>query len=331
MKDFVHLHVHTEYSLLDGAIRTKKLAQKVAGWNTKAVAMTDHGVMYGAIEFYENCKAEGVKPILGCETYVAPLGIRSPEDKNSRYHLILLAENLTGWHNLMKLISIANTEGFYYKPRIDHALLEQYHEGLIASSACLAGEIAQLIRKGNIEQAEERAIWYDSVFGRGNYFLEVQPLSLEEQKTVNAAIIEISKRTDIPIIATGDAHYLNPEDYGWHKVLLGINTHSDGKEDSIGADYKENYLMTPEERCTPTLRAQFPKPSRTPSRSLNAATLSLTSSIKTICCQTSNSLKVLALMTSCAEERVKACRLVLRQGAQQSQRITLNALSMNSE
>ena len=246
-KDFVHLHVHTEYSLLDGAIRTKDLARKVAGWNNKAVAMTDHGVLYGAIEFYENCKAEGVKPILGCETYVAPSGISSPEDKNSRFHLILLAENMTGWHNLMKLISIANTEGFYYKPRIDHSLLEQYHEGLIASSACLGGEIAQLILTGNVEKAKERAIWYDSVLGRGNYYLEVQPNLTNDQKRVNEAIVEISKRTGIPIIATADAHYLNPEDYDWHKILLKINTHADGKDDASRVDYKENYIKSPEQ------------------------------------------------------------------------------------
>ena len=163
-KEFVHLHVHTEYSLLDGAIRTKKLAQKVAGWERKAVAMTDHGVMYGAVEFYENCKANDVKPILGCETYVAPSGISSREDK--RYnHLILLAENLTGWHNLIKLISIANTQGFYYKPRIDHELIAKYHEGIIFSSACLAGEIPQLILHGKLEEAEREALWYRDTVG----------------------------------------------------------------------------------------------------------------------------------------------------------------------
>ncbi len=152
--DFVHLHVHTEYSLLDGAIRTKDLAAKVSCWDTKAVAMTDHGVMYGAVEFYENCNAQGVKPILGCETYVDPNGITSRESKKAN-HLLLLAENDTGWHNLIKLISIANTQGFDYKPRIDHDLLEKYHEGIIASSACLAGEIPQLIMSGSIQEAEK--------------------------------------------------------------------------------------------------------------------------------------------------------------------------------
>ena len=245
-KDFVHLHVHTEYSLLDGAIRTKDLAKTVSGWDTKAVAMTDHGVMYGAIEFYENCTAHGVKPILGCETYIAPSGINSREDKRSN-HLILLAENDTGWHNLMKLISIANTQGFYYKPRIDHDLLAEYHEGIIASSACLAGEISQLILHDDIDGAITLANWYQDTMGKGNYYLEIMPNSLPEQKKVNTAIAEISKRTGIPIIATCDSHYLRREDYDWHKVLLRINTHADAKDDAFGFDRNEFYLMSPEE------------------------------------------------------------------------------------
>lgn len=247
-KEFVHLHVHTEYSLLDGAIRTKKLAQKVAVWERKAVAMTDHGVMYGAVEFYENCKANDVKPILGCETYVAPSGISSREDK--RYnHLILLAENLTGWHNLIKLISIANTQGFYYKPRIDHELIAKYHEGIIFSSACLAGEIPQLILHGKIEEAQREAEWYRDTVGKENFFLEVMPNSLPEQKKVNQAIVEISKKTGIPIIATGDAHYLEKSDYEWHKTLLKINTHASADDDAFGFSKNEFYLMSPEEMC----------------------------------------------------------------------------------
>ena len=245
-KEFVHLHVHTEYSLLDGAIRTKKLAQKVAGWENKAVAMTDHGVMYGAIEFYENCRAEGVKPILGCETYVSSQGINARESKKNN-HLLLLAENLTGWHNLIKLISIANTKGFYYKPRIDHELLGQYHEGIIASSACLAGEIPQLILNENLEAAEKLANTYQTIMGKGNFFLEVMPNSLSEQKKVNKAILEISKKTGIPIIATGDAHYLEKSDYDWHKTLLKINTHADANDDAFGFSKNEFYLMSPEE------------------------------------------------------------------------------------
>ena len=246
-KDFVHLHVHTEYSLLDGAIRTKSLAEKVAGWDNKAVAMTDHGVMYGAVEFYENCKAKGVKPILGCEIYVAPQGIASRDMKRAN-HLILLAENNTGWHNLIKLVSIANTQGFWYKPRIEHKFLEEYHEGIIASSACLAGEIPQLILSGDIEGAKKLAEYYRGVMGDDNFFLEIMPNTLEQQYSVNKALIEISRSTGIPLIATCDSHYLNREDYDWHKILLRINTHADPKnDDAFGFDRNEFYLMTPDE------------------------------------------------------------------------------------
>ena len=245
-QDFVHLHVHTEYSLLDGAIRTKDLAKKVAGWEHKAVAMTDHGVMYGAVEFYENCNAQGVKPILGCEAYVAPEGINSREGQ--RYnHLLLLAENETGWHNLIKLNSIANTEGFYYKPRIDHTLLAKYHEGIIASSACLAGEIPQYILHDDMEKAAEIARNYKAMMGPGNFFLEIMPNRLEEQQKVNKGILELSKRLDIPVIATGDAHYLNEGDYEWHNTLLKINTHATANDDAFGFTVNDFYLMTPEE------------------------------------------------------------------------------------
>lgn len=243
-KEFVHLHVHTEYSLLDGAIRTKALAKKVSGWESKAVAMTDHGVMYGAVEFYENCNAHGVKPILGCEAYVSPSGISSREKRYN--HLLLLAENNTGWHNLMKLISIANTQGMYYKPRIDHELLAAYHEGIIASSACLAGEIPQLILSDKLEEAVELADRYKSTM-EGNFFLEIMPNALPEQKKVNEAIKEISRRTGIPVIATGDAHYLEREDYDWHKILLKINTHADANDDAFGFTSNDYYLKSPEE------------------------------------------------------------------------------------
>ncbi len=244
--DFVHLHVHTEYSLLDGAIRTKDYAKKAAQWNVKAAAITDHGVLYGAVEFYKNCVAQGVKPILGCETYVAPSGIDNRIDKRAN-HLILLAENMTGWHNLMKLISIANTKGFWYKPRIDSTILQRYHEGIIASSACLAGEIPQKILAGNVDDAVQLANWYDGCMGRGNFFLEIMPNSLPQQKKVNETLIDISRKTGIPLIATCDSHYLNSEDYDWHKILLRINTHADPGDDAFGFDRNEFYLMTPEE------------------------------------------------------------------------------------
>ena len=232
--------------MLDGAIRTKDLAKKVSDWEHKAVAMTDHGVMYGAVEFYENCLAQGVKPILGCEAYVSPEGINSREGQ--RYnHLLLLAENETGWHNLIKLNSIANTDGFYYKPRIDHALLAKYNEGIIASSACLAGEIPQFILHDDMEKAISRAEHYKAMMGPGNFFLEIMPNGLEEQKKVNTGILELSKRLDIPVIATVDAHYLNREDYDWHNILLKINTHATVNDDAFGFTRNDFYLMTPQE------------------------------------------------------------------------------------
>ncbi|MBQ7169483.1 MAG: DNA polymerase III subunit alpha [Synergistaceae bacterium] len=244
--DFVHLHVHTEYSLLDGAIRTKDYAKKVAQWDTKAAAITDHGVLYGAVEFYKNCLAQGVKPILGCETYVSSSGIGDKSNKRAN-HLILLAENITGWHNLMKLISIANTQGFYYKPRIDRKILQDYHEGIIASSACLAGEIPQLILADNITGAIQLAEEYRTIMGDDNFYLEIMPNSLPQQKKVNEAVIDISRKTGIPLIATCDSHYLNRDDYDWHKILLRINTHADPTDDAFGFDRNEFYLMSPEE------------------------------------------------------------------------------------
>ena len=257
-RDFVHLHVHTEYSLLDGAIRTKDLARKVAGWDNKAVAMTDHGVMYGAVEFYESCLSQGVKPVLGCEAYVDPDGISSRGKKRFN-HLLLLAENDTGWHNLMKIISIANTQGFWYKPRIDHHILENYHEGIIASSACLAGEIPQYILAGETEAAVRCAEYYRGVMGPDNFFLEVMPNTLKEQETVNKAIAEISRSTGIPMIATCDSHYLNREDYDWHKILLKINTHADANDDAFGFDRNEFYLMSPDEMYGTRLGREIPE------------------------------------------------------------------------
>ena len=246
-RPFVHLHVHTEYSLLDGAIRTKELAARVAEWQVPAVAMTDHGVMYGAVEFYENCKAVGVKPIFGCETYVDPDGHRSRERKGKSNHLLLLAENDEGYHNLVKLVSIANTDGFYYRPRIDHDLLAAHAKGIIASSACLAGEIPQMILAGREEDAARLALLYQDIMGRGNFYLEVMSNTLKEQLQVNRALARISKGTGIPLIATSDAHYLNREDYEWHKVLLQVNTHKEDDDEGFGFQENEFYLRPPEE------------------------------------------------------------------------------------
>ncbi|NLM72057.1 MAG: PHP domain-containing protein, partial [Synergistaceae bacterium] len=184
-REFVHLHVHTEYSLLDGAIRCRDLASKTAEFGMPAVAMTDHGAMYGVVDFYESCLAAGVKPIIGCEVYVAADGHMSRDRRGRTHHLLLLAENEEGYHNLVKLCSIAYTDGFYSKPRIDHGLLERYKKGLIASSACLAGEIPALLLEGREKEALERAFLYRDIMGEDNFFLEIMHNSIPEQSKVN--------------------------------------------------------------------------------------------------------------------------------------------------
>jgi len=247
-RPFVHLHVHTEYSLLDGAIRCGDLARRAAEYGMPAVAMTDHGVLYGVVEFYEKCRQAGVKPILGCEVYVDPEG-HTRRDKGSRNnHLILLAENDAGYANLVKLVSIANTDGFYYKPRVDHDLLARYAQGLIASSACLGGEIPALLLEGNEEGARQRACFYRELFGAQNFYLELQHNAIPEQARVNKALIRMSRETGIPLVATNDAHYLNAEDASWHEILLCVQTKSsmsDPKRYRFGA--ADFYFRSPEE------------------------------------------------------------------------------------
>lgn len=245
-KPFVHLHVHTEYSLLDGAIRCGELAKRTAEWNMPAVAMTDHGVMYGAVEFYQRCKENNVKAIIGCETYVSPEGIGQKDKKYN--HLLLLATNKTGYHNLVKLISIANTDGYYYKPRVDHDLLARYHEGIIASSACLAGEIPSLFCEGKDAEAAERAGLYRDIFGPENFYLEIMKNAIPEQDLVNRKIVELARRDHFPLIATNDSHYLNKEDYGWHELLLCVGTNAvitDANRMTFSSN--DYYLRSPEE------------------------------------------------------------------------------------
>ncbi len=249
MGDFVHLHVHSEYSLLDGANRIKELPKVAKELGMDAIAITDHGVMYGAIEFYKACKAEGVKPIIGCEVYVAP---RTRFDKESgidnKYnHLILLAKNNNGYKNLSKMVSIGFTEGYYYKPRIDLETLEKYHEDLICCSACLAGSLPQAILDGNMEKAEEIALWYKNLFGE-DYYLEIQTNTLKEQSLVNQKLVELSRKLDIPLVATNDAHYTRKEDAYNHEVLLCIQT---GKRmsdiDRMRFATDDFYIKSPEE------------------------------------------------------------------------------------
>lgn len=247
---FVHLHLHTEYSLLDGAIRIDKLVEKVKKDGMKAVAITDHGNMFGAVELYKKCIAEGIKPIIGCEVYVAP---RSRFDKQGKIdsepnHLILLAMNNTGYQNLVKLCSLGYTEGFYYKPRIDMDVLKKYNEGIICLSACLAGELARKIVNGNIQGAKETIEKFIGIFGKDRYFLEVQDNKLREQILVNQNLITLSKEFGIGLVATNDCHYLEKEDYDLHEVLLCIQTRTTMKdEDRMSFSVNEFYVKTQEE------------------------------------------------------------------------------------
>ncbi len=250
MVDFTHLHIHTEYSILDGACRIKPLIKHVKSLGQTAVAITDHGTMHGCIDFYLACKAEGIKPIIGCEVYVAP---RSRFDKvhgldNARYHLVLLAKNYNGYKNLIKLVSAGWTEGFYTKPRVDHELLEKYHEDLICLSACLAGEIPRALMKNDYESAKNTAAWYKAVFGDGNYYLEIQDHGLSEQKQTNPDIIKIARELDIPLVATNDAHYVAKEDAEIQKILLCIQTkHTINEDTGMGFSTDEFYVKSGEE------------------------------------------------------------------------------------
>ncbi len=224
--DFVHLHVHTEYSLLDGSAKIKELVARAKELNMTSVAITDHGAMFGAVEFYKAALEAGVKPIIGCEVYVAPESrFRKETVKGvNYYHLVLLAENNEGYQNLIKLVSYGFLEGYYYKPRVDIELLKKYSKGIIASSACLAGPVARAVLAEGYEKAKETAIMYNEIFGDGNFFLELQNHGMTEQKIVNENLIKISRETGIPLIATNDSHYIYKEDAVPHDILLCIQT-----------------------------------------------------------------------------------------------------------
>ena len=257
---FAHLHVHTEYSLLDGASRVKELIRRTKELGMDSVAITDHGVMYGAVRFYKEAKAQGIHPVIGCEVYLAP-GMRQERaevDGTRYYHLILLAENETGYRNLVELISLANIEGYYYKPRIDKELLRQYHEGVIALSACVAGEIPQAILRGNNERAEALVAEYVEIFGQDNFFLEIQDHGLPEEKTVNRALRELAKKYDIGLVATNDVHYVHADDSEFHDILLCVQTgrtiNDPDRMRFSGPDY---YLKSEEEMAA--LFADYPE------------------------------------------------------------------------
>ena len=223
---FTHLHVHTGYSLLDGSCKIKEIISRAKELNMTSLAITDHGVMYGVIDFYKEAKANGIKPILGCEVYVSPSSRFEKQAKQGDryYHLILLAKNNEGYENLTKIVSKGFTEGFYYKPRIDFELLQEYYEGIIALSACLAGEIPKLISRGREDDAKKVAKKYKDLFGEGNFYLELQNHGIPEQKFVNQSLVRIGKELDIPLVATNDIHYINAEDATAHDILLCIQT-----------------------------------------------------------------------------------------------------------
>ena len=224
---FTHLHVHTEYSLLDGSSKIGELAARAKELGMDSMAITDHGVMYGVIDFYRAARAAGIKPIIGCEVYVSP-GSRFDREtvhgEDRYYHLVLLAENNTGYQNLMKIVSKGFVDGFYYKPRIDEEVMREYHEGIIALSACLAGEVPRYLEKGLYEEAKEAAKRHLEIFGEGNYFLELQDHGIPLQRQVNQGIMRLSKELNIPLVATNDCHYINADDWEAHDILLCIQT-----------------------------------------------------------------------------------------------------------
>lgn len=249
--NFTHLHVHTEYSLLDGSNKIKEYVARVKELGMDSAAITDHGVMYGVIDFYRAAREAGINPILGCEVYVAP-GSRFDKDtgtgEDRYYHLVLLAENNTGYSNLMKIVSKGFVEGFYYKPRVDMELLQEYHEGIIALSACLAGEVSRYLTRGMYEDAKAAALRYQDIFGKGNFFLELQDHGISEQQEVNRQLLRIHQETGIDLVATNDVHYTTAEDADPHDILLCLQT---GKkltdEDRMRYEGGQYYVKSPEE------------------------------------------------------------------------------------
>ena len=254
---FTHLHVHTEYSLLDGSCKIKELAARAKELGMDSMAITDHGVMYGVIDFYRAAREVGIKPIIGCEVYVAPGSRFERENTNSEdryYHLVLLAENDTGYHNLMKIVSKGFVDGFYYKPRVDYEVLETYHEGVIALSACLAGEVQRYLARGMYEEACRSARHYEEIFGKGNFFLELQDHGISTQKMVNQGLMRMSRELSMDLVATNDIHYILAEDAAAHDILLCIQT---GKkvsdENRMRYEGGQYYVKSEEE-----MRALFP-------------------------------------------------------------------------
>jgi len=246
---FTHLHVHTEYSLLDGSIRIKDLVKRTKELGMDSIAITDHGAMFGVIQLYKEAKKNGIKPILGSEVYIAINKYTEKEQKDkNQYHLVLLAENNEGYQNLMKIVSEGYVNGFYYKPRVDHDILRKYHNGIICLSACLGGEVQQHILNNNYDKAKEVALIYRDIFGRENFYLELQDHGMNEQTNVNKTLVDMSNELDIPLVATNDVHYLNQDDAVVHDVLLCIQTAKTvNEEDRMKFPSNQFYLKSPEE------------------------------------------------------------------------------------
>ncbi|MCL1863119.1 MAG: DNA polymerase III subunit alpha, partial [Defluviitaleaceae bacterium] len=250
MHPFTHLHVHTEYSLLDGAAKIGELTKRTREMGMESLAITDHGVMYGVIDFYKACERVGLKPILGCEVYVAPTSrfVKERREEGTYHHLVLLAENMEGYHNLIKLVSLGFTEGFYYKPRVDVEILRQYSKGLIALSACISGVVASPLLDYGYERGKEKALLYSEIFGEGNFFLEIQENGIPEQTQANNMLIRLANETGLPLVSTNDVHYIDKSDAEAQDILLCVQT---GKtvldENRMSMSVDQFYLKTPEE------------------------------------------------------------------------------------
>ena len=249
MSDFVHLHLHSEYSLLDGACRVREIPKRAKECGHTAAALTDHGVLFGAPAFLSACKKEGIKGIVGCEVYVAP---KSRFDKTSGngqpYHLVLLCKNEVGYKNLLQMVSLSYTEGFYSKPRVDMELLKRYSDGLIALSACLAGRIPRMLTAGDFEMAKQAALEYSEIFGKDNFYIEIQNHGFEEQKQILPDLVRLAEECDLPLVATNDCHYLRRRDADTQAILMCIQMNkviTDGRP--IGFETDEFYYKTTEE------------------------------------------------------------------------------------
>src|SRR5438552_3030337 len=248
---FVHLHNHSQYSLLDGASKLEELVEQAARFEMPALAMTDHGNLFGAIPFFEAAAEKGIKPILGCETYIAP-GSRTDRTpagagKKPYYHLLLLARDQTGYQNLMRLSTAGFLEGYYYRPRIDRELLERHGRGLIATSTCLGGEIPQLILSGRQAEAERVACEYREIFGAENFFFEIQDQGLPQEKLLNEILVPLGRRLKIPLLATNDCHFLGRDDHFAHDILICIQTGKTVKDADRMRFTQEHYFKSPEE------------------------------------------------------------------------------------